>query len=106
VARTFYVYMMTNYLGTTLYAGVTNNIARRLMEHREGTGSSFVARYKVTRLIYVEETNDVRAAIQREKEIKGWSRKKKSDLIATLNPRWEDLSQGWLNRSEVDQPRI
>jgi putative endonuclease len=96
VARTFYVYMMTNYLGTTLYAGVTNNIARRLMEHREGTGSSFVARYKVTRLIYVEETNDVRAAIQREKEIKGWSRKKKSDLIATLNPRWEDLSQGWL----------
>jgi putative endonuclease len=80
---------MTNYMGTTLYTGVTNDIARRLLEHRESKGSAFAARYKVTRLIYVEETNDVRAAIEREKQIKGWSHKKKFELAATLNPRWE-----------------
>jgi putative endonuclease len=94
---------MTNYMGTTLYTGVTNDIARRLLEHRESKGSPFAARYKVTRLIYVEETNDVRAAIEREKQIKGWSHKKKFELMATFNPRWEDCTDGWLDRSEAGQ---
>jgi len=75
------------------------------LEHREGKASTFTGRYKVTRLIYVEETDDIRAAIQREKEIKGWSRKKKLDLIATLNPRWDDFSDGWLERSEAGVTR-
>ncbi|MPZ50079.1 MAG: GIY-YIG nuclease family protein [Dehalococcoidia bacterium] len=72
------------------------------MEHRSSGGNTFAGRYKVTRLIYVEETKDIREAIQREKEIKGWSRKKKLDLIATLNPKWQDLTDGWLENSKAD----
>jgi putative endonuclease len=93
---------MTNYMGTTLYTGVTNDIARRVVEHREGKGGGFTSRYKVTRLIYVEETSDVVDAIQREKQIKGWDRKKKLDLIATLNPRWDDLGDDLLEGPTVD----
>ena len=80
---------------------MTNDLARRVIEHREGNEGSFAGRYKVTRLIYVEETKDVRDAIEREKQIKGWSRKKKLDLIATLNPRWDDLTDGWLKESRA-----
>ena len=86
---------MTSYLGTTLYTGVTNDLVRRVAEHRAGTSNTFIGRYKVTRLIYCEETTDIRDAIQREKQIKGWARKKKLELIATVNPRWDDLSEGW-----------
>jgi putative endonuclease len=97
----YYVYIMTNYLGRTLYTGVTNDIARRVLEHRTAPRSTFTGKYKITRLIYVEETDDVREAIQREKQIKTWSRSKKLALIATLNPTWEDLTAGWLDTSEV-----
>ena len=64
-------------------------------EHRIGGGGSFTARNKMDRLIYFEETEDVRDAIQREKQIKGWTRKRKLELVATLNPRWRDLSEDW-----------
>jgi putative endonuclease len=102
VPATYYVYILTNHLGTSLYTGVTNDLIRRVIEHRQRKPGSYSARYKTTRLIYYEETGDVSAAIQREKQIKGWARKKKLDLIATLNRRWDDLSKDWFESPEAD----
>ncbi len=86
----YYVYIMTNNSGT-LYAGVTNDLERRVCEHKQGVHGGFTKRYKLTRLVYYESTSDVRAAIQREKEIKGWVRRRKIALIASMNPYWRDL---------------
>src|SRR5260370_362177 len=90
----FYVYIITNVSGT-LYTGVTNNLERRVYEHKAGVVEGFTHRYKINRLVYFEETNDVVAAISREKQIKGWVRRKKLDLIKAVNPNWEDLSLAW-----------
>ena len=86
----YYVYIMTNNSGT-LYVGVTNNLERRAAEHRQGTGEGFTAKYKMTRLVYYEVTSDVRSALEREKEIKRWVRRRKIALIASANPYWRDL---------------
>jgi len=94
VTKSYYVYILTNRSGT-LYTGVTNDLERRLEEHRAGATGSFTARYKMDRLLYFEATDDVLDAIQREKQIKGWTRKRKLELVATLNPRWRDLSEDW-----------
>ncbi len=75
-----------------LYVGVTNNLQRRLAEHRSSRSRGFTARYLVRRLVYVEHTHDVIAAIRREKEIKGWRREKKIALIESANPEWNDLA--------------
>jgi len=75
----------------TLYIGVTANLSRRVQEHRT-KASEFTARYRITRLVYVEATDDVRAAIAREKQLKGWLRRRKLELIAAHNPRWLDLA--------------
>jgi len=90
----YYVYMMTNHSGT-LYVGVTNDLRRRIWEHKQKLIEGFTKRYNITRLVYYEETPDVTAAIAREKQIKGWLRKKKIALIESLNPGWKDLSDGW-----------
>ena len=90
----YYVYIMTNRSGT-LYIGVTNDIYRRVLEHRTGAKLGFTSRYQMTRLLYVETTNDVNAAIAREKQLKGWTRKRKIELARSLNPHWTDLSKGW-----------
>jgi len=95
----YYVYIMTNRSGT-LYVGVTNDLVRRLHEHREGKHPGFTARYKVNELVFYETTANVAAAIAREKEIKGWRRAKKLALIASLNPHWEDLSEGWFEAGD------
>ena len=87
----FWVYIVTNRNHSVLYIGVTNSLARRTFQHREGTGSDFAAAYRCTKLIYHEHYSHVRDAIAREKQIKRWSRKKKVALIAQLNPRWLDL---------------
>ncbi len=92
--RSYYVYIMTNSSGT-LYTGVTNDLQRRVAEHKSGRGGGFTRRYKITRLVHFEETNDARTAIEREKRIKGWRRSKKVELIERDNPRWKDLSEGW-----------
>ena len=92
MSRSYYVYILTNRSGT-LYTGVTNDLERRLAEHRAGPAGSFTARYKLDRLLYFEETEDVQDAILREKQIKGWTRK--IELVATLNPTWRDLSEDW-----------
>jgi putative endonuclease len=92
----YYIYIMTNHLGT-LYTGVTNNLIVRVYQHREGTVEGFTKKYKINRLVYFEETPSVNAALEREKEIKGWVRKKKIKLIESENPGWKDLSEDWFN---------
>ena len=79
----------------TLYAGMTNDLKRRVYQHKERLIEGFTKRYNVTRLVYFEEFGDVHEAIAREKEIKGWLRRKKIALIESLNPKWRDLSEGW-----------
>lgn len=90
----YYVYIMTN-TSRTLYTGVTNNIERRVYEHKNKLIPGFTTRYNITSLVYFEETGDVQTALAREKEIKGWKRAKKSRLIGSLNPKWVDWSAGW-----------
>ncbi|HKP15436.1 MAG TPA: GIY-YIG nuclease family protein [Gemmatimonadaceae bacterium] len=88
--RTFYVYILAN-RSRGLYIGVTNDIARRVAQHRSAT-SSFAARYRCARLVLVETAPDARAAIAREKQLKNWRRDKKIALIQATNPAWDDLS--------------
>ena len=76
-----------------IYVGVTNNLGRRVYEHKNHMVEGFTRKYKCTRLVYYDETLDVIAAISREKEIKGWTRKKKIELIGASNPTWQDLSE-------------
>ena len=83
--------MMSNKHNTTIYTGVTNNLFRRVFEHKSGFGSKFSKRYNLTKLVYYETAYDIRAAIIREKQIKGGSRKKKLELIESINPQWNDL---------------
>ena len=91
MSKEYYVYIMTNQRNTVLYTGVTNNLLRRIEEHKSGIGSGFTKRYNVSKLIYFEMTTEVNIAIAREKQIKSWSRKRKEELIATQNPEWKDL---------------
>ena len=93
-SKTYYVYIMTNKSGT-LYTGMTNNIQRRVRQHKDRFVAGFARKYNVTKLIYYERFADVRVAIAREKEIKGWVRRKKLDLVASVNPQWDDLSDDW-----------
>jgi putative endonuclease len=90
--RTYHVYVMSS-LSRTLYTGVTNDLERRVFEHKQGQPGSFTARYKVNRLAYFEEFGDVSEAIAREKEIKGMTRRQKIRLIESINPNWADLSR-------------
>ena len=88
----YYVYILTNKNHTVLYTGVTRDLIRRVYEHKNNSDpNSFTAKYKVHKLVYFEETNDVKAAIEREKQIKSWSRSRKTDLIFNRNPHWIDL---------------
>jgi putative endonuclease len=90
----YYVYIMTN-RSKTLYTGITNNLFRRVWEHKQGAGSGFCAKYKLDRLAYFERFEYVGNAITREKQIKGWLRIKKIALIVENNPAWRDLSADW-----------
>ena len=84
---------MTNAYNTVLYTGVTNNLTRRVTEHRSGKGSQFTARYNLKKLVYFECGSDVETAIFREKQVKAGSRQKKIDLINSMNPDWKDLAE-------------
>lgn len=92
--RTYYVYILANRT-RRLYVGVTNNLVRRLHEHRMGIKTNFTHRYNNNRPVYLESTDNIRTAIGREKQIKGWRREKKITLIESKNPDWKDLSLGW-----------
>lgn len=89
-----YVYLLTNH-SRTLYVGVTNELARRLEENRNGKPGSFTAKYQINQLVWFESFRDVNEAIEWEKRIKGWSRKKKMSLIEEKNPQWVDLGESF-----------
>jgi len=91
---TYYVYIMAS-ASRTLYTGVTNNLERRVYEHQRKMIPGFTSQYNITRLVHFEVFGDVRAAITREKQIKGWLRKKKIALIESVNRDWKDLSAEW-----------
>src|SRR5882757_4523778 len=90
----YWVYIVASLTGT-LYLGMTNNIDRRITEHKDGTFQGFTSKYACNRLVYWESFDDVRKAIDREKQLKGWRREKKIALIETLNPSWKDLAKDW-----------
>ncbi len=87
----YYVYILTNEHGNVMYIGVTNNLERRLFEHKNELVDGFTKRYHVHKLVYFEQTGDVNAAIAREKQLKGWTRSRKNELVETTNPEWADL---------------
>ncbi|MEF9970650.1 MAG: GIY-YIG nuclease family protein [Ruthenibacterium sp.] len=91
----YYVYMLTNWNNKVLYTGVTNNLERRLYEHKNKLVDGFTKKYNVYKLVYFDYTTDVNAAIAREKQIKGWTRIKKNALIEQMNADWHDLSEAW-----------
>ncbi len=88
----YYVYILTNKVNGTLYVGVTNDLLRRIYQHKNSTKPTFTLKYGVNLLVYFEESNDINVAIEREKQIKSWKRKKKIALIEEYNPSWQDLS--------------
>ena len=87
----YYVYILTNKSNKVLYVGITNNLVRRVYEHKNKLVEGFTEKYNVNKLVYYDATADVKAAIAREKQIKGWLRQKKIDLITGFNPLWRDL---------------
>ena len=88
---------MTNRSRVVLYTGVTNSLERRVWEHKNAPIKGFTKQYKLDRLVYYEDHADIRDAIARETEIKGWRREKKNDLVRTFNPKWEDLGKKLFN---------
>lgn len=91
----YYVYILANWNNNVLYTGVTNNLERRLYEHKNNLIDGFTKKYNVHKLVYFDTTPDIYAAIEKEKQIKGWTRAKKNALIIQMNPEWVDLSYKW-----------
>ena len=88
----YFVYMLANVTGTVVYTGVTNDVVRRVYEHKYNIDpNSFTAKYSVHKLVYFESTPSRYEAITREKQIKSWNRKRKNELVESMNPKWEDL---------------
>ena len=100
VVNQYYVYIMAS-RSRTLYTGVTGNLERRVFEHKQKLVPGFTTRYKIDRLVYFEVTEDIQAAILREKQIKGWTRSKKLALIGSANPTWRDLSSDWFESKNI-----
>jgi len=92
--KSYYVYILASISGT-LYIGITSTLEERLFKHKEGLDDGFTKKYGVNRLVYFESFDDVRKAIDREKQLKGWRRAKKIALIEKSNPQWKDLSADW-----------
>jgi putative endonuclease len=100
--RQFYVYILAGH-SRQLYVGVTNDLLKRLAQHRHGD-CEFTAKYRINRLVYFETTMNVIAAIAREKQIKSWRREKKIALITSVNPGWDDLAEEWLEKARGADP--
>lgn len=88
----YYIYMLSNWNNKVLYIGVTNDLIRRMYEHKNKIIKGFTLKYNVDKLVYFEEYNEPKYAIAREKQLKGWKREKKNRLIESVNPEWSDLS--------------
>jgi putative endonuclease len=95
--NSYHIYILTN-KSRTLYTGITNDLIRRVYEHKQKLVPGFTNKYNINQLVFHEETSDVNAAIAREKQIKGWTRAKKIALIESVNPEWRDLSDGWYEK--------
>ena len=93
--KTYYTYIMSSQNDTTIYVGVTNDLERRVSEHKSGLIPGFTQKYKCKKLVYYESFSDIEQAVGREKQLKGWVRRKKDALIDSVNPEWKDLSEGW-----------
>lgn len=91
----YYTYILTHERNHLFYVGVTNDIKRRMNEHKKATYGTHVGKYNIKKLVYYEEHKDVRKAIKREKTIKKWKREWKINLITKMNPEWRDLSEDW-----------
>jgi len=91
-ARQYYVYVLTNRTNRVLYVGVTNNLERRIFEHKNKLVEGFTKKYNLNKLVYYEATNDIDGALEREKQLKNWHRNWKINLINSSNPAWKDLS--------------
>jgi putative endonuclease len=91
----YYIYVLTNKNHKVMYVGVTNDLMRRIQEHKQKKISGFTKKYNVDQLVYFEHTQDANAAVAREKQLKGWLRIKKNELVETMNPSWRDLSEEW-----------
>ena len=94
----YYVYILTNWNNRVVYVGITNNLGRRMYEHRNKLADGFTKKYNVSKLVYFDYTTDVKSAIEREKQIKGWTRNRKKELVEAINPKWEDLSNAWMEK--------
>jgi len=94
MAKTYYVYTLSNY-SKMLYIGVTNDLERRVYEHKKKLKEGYTKKYNLHELVYYEETDDIGRAIEREKQLKGWRRSKKVVLIESVNPKWIDLAEDW-----------
>ena len=91
----YFVYILSNWDDSVLYIGVTSDLEKRLYEHRNHLVDGFTKKYNVHKLVYFEESSDIKSAIAREKQLKGWTRRKKNELIKKNNPEWKDLSLNW-----------
>src|SRR5258705_9189415 len=103
MSKQYYVYIMTNRSGT-LYIGVTNDLVRRVHEHKAKYVDGFTKKYNLTQLVYYEVGEDIREAIAREKQLKGWRRSKKVALINSSNPKWNDLGEAWFDTAGTCHP--
>jgi putative endonuclease len=99
--REYWVYIVAN-IHRTLYIVVTNNLAARILEHHSKLTPGFTSKYAIDRLVYCESTGSVYEAIAREKQLKGWFRRKKIALIESVNPRWDDLAAEWFDAGATD----
>lgn len=99
--KTYYVYILTNLSNKVLYIGMTNNLVRRMYEHKKKLVKGFTSRYNLVKLIYYETTNDITSAIKREKQLKNWHRQWKINLIRTKNPDYKDLSKDFIDAEPI-----
>ncbi len=98
---TYYVYIMSNINHTVFYTGVTNNIKRRVLEHKTGIGSGFTSKYRLTKLLYYEKFSNINNAIKREKQFKNWHRDWKINIIKEVNPNMEDMALNWFKNDNI-----
>lgn len=101
----YFVYLLAS-KSRTLYVGVTNDLTRRIYEHKHGLVRGFTSKYNLDKLVYFEATSDVLSAISREKQIKGWKRGRKITLIESSNPGWKDLAEEWCEKQGIPRPSV